>query len=144
MNTENMLCLYTPGALNINTILVKTDAGLVSPYSKQTLDEMLAEYPGSEIIPLDDAVQLIQAASRAHYCKGWKEIDEEKFWFALEVLPPCKWVNNSSSEAFHISERLTGSLVDWYARIGKRYFTKTDDCTLTAEAVIASAATEAL
>ena len=142
MNTEKLFCLYTQGALNINTILNKTDDGLMCPYSKQTLTELLAEYPDSKVIHFDDAIELIQTASRAHYCKGWKEINEEKFWYALEVLPPCKWVNNGSSEAFHVSERLTGSLVDWYARVGERYFTKTDDCTLTAQAVIDSAATE--
>jgi len=56
----------------------------------------------------------------------WR-IDEKRFWYLLEVLPPCKWRRMSDGESFHISERLSGSIVTWAVRIGSDYFELQDD-----------------
>lgn len=51
------------------------------------------------------------------------EEDSEAFWYALEVLPPCRWHTRRGVELFHISERISHDLVNWHARVGDRYFT---------------------
>ena len=40
----------------------------------------------------------------------------------LNVLPPCKWENYGGYSCFHISERLRGNIVSWFAKIGDSYF----------------------
>lgn len=61
------------------------------------------------------------------------EITEERFDEMLEVLPPCRWGTVRGIEMFHVSERLTGNLVSWFARVGGRFFEFTDDASLSAE-----------
>jgi hypothetical protein len=50
------------------------------------------------------------------------EIDEERFMYALEILPPCRWTRPRGVELFHVSERLSFNLVDWYACLNGRYW----------------------
>ena len=54
------------------------------------------------------------------------EITEEKYFDALNVLPPCRWRKLGGVETFHVSERLTRDLANWYARVGERFFTFVD------------------
>ena len=42
-------------------------------------------------------------------------IDAETFNDALNVLPPCRWNTYAGINAFHVSERISGDLVHWYA-----------------------------
>ncbi|MDR9393973.1 MAG: hypothetical protein RI571_06550 [Roseovarius sp.] len=62
----------------------------------------------------------------AEYIAGRITVPEEEteaeFWDALEVLPPCRWHTRGGVELFHISERITGNLVDWHAQTGGRFF----------------------
>jgi hypothetical protein len=44
----------------------------------------------------------------------------------LDILPPCRWHSIGKIEVFHISERLTGQLVSWYARSQDNYYTFID------------------
>ena len=44
-----------------------------------------------------------------------KVIDKTRYWEMLEVLPPCRWTMAGMWEVFHVSERLTGHLVSWFA-----------------------------
>ena len=63
-----------------------------------------------------------------------REINEERFWSALECLPPCKWQGiGTLFETFHVSERLSGNVVSWYVRHGERFFEVDQDATLTRE-----------
>jgi hypothetical protein len=55
-----------------------------------------------------------------------RQITEEEWWDALNVLPPCRWRTVGGVELFHISERVTHDLVSWYARVGDRYVTFND------------------
>jgi hypothetical protein len=54
------------------------------------------------------------------------EITQERFWEALECLPPSRYQRNSGVEVFHICERITGNLVSWYGHKDDRYFTFDD------------------
>lgn len=60
-----------------------------------------------------------------------KRISKQRFWDALEVLPPCRWHNCGGFEVFHVSERLTGDLVAWYAHRGDRYWEFTEQAGIS-------------
>jgi hypothetical protein len=60
-------------------------------------------------------------------------ISKERFWELLECLPPSRWQNISGAEVFHVSERLSGNLVQWCARIGANHYAFTDDAALSVE-----------
>lgn len=77
------------------------------------------------IIDEDELMELERAYIDSRVTEP-KPVTEEKWWDALEVLPPCRWKTVKGVELFHISERITADLVDWYARVGDRYFHFTD------------------
>lgn len=66
-----------------------------------------------------------------------KEITQERWQDSLEVLPPCRWSRHNGVEYFHLSERYTGDVVYWFARLGDRYFEFRNDCGLLGEQVAA-------
>ena len=43
------------------------------------------------------------------------KISKARWWEMLEILPPCRWQMAGTWEVFHISERLYGNLVSWFA-----------------------------
>ena len=59
------------------------------------------------------------------------EVDEERFWWLLEVLPPAKWTRRHGSESFMVIECQTANLYTWCARIGDKYYEMIapNDCT---------------
>ena len=60
-----------------------------------------------------------------------KEITEEQFDDALNVLPPVNWIQTDTLSMFHIAEADTGTLHGQYLHDktnGKYYFAVTDIC----------------
>ena len=61
----------------------------------------------------------------------------EAYHQALNVLPPCRWERYRGIRFFHISERIAGEMVTWYACVGSemdensRFFTFTDRSSAT-------------
>lgn len=55
-----------------------------------------------------------------------KPVSRDRYWYSLEVLPPCRWHTVSGFEVFHVSERITHDLVEWSACRGERYWQWTD------------------
>jgi hypothetical protein len=55
-------------------------------------------------------------------------ITEDDWHDALNCLPPSRWGHSRGVELFHISERITGDLVDWFAQVGGQYFRFVDLC----------------
>lgn len=65
------------------------------------------------------------------------EITEERYFYYLEVLPPCRWtVVEPRISVFHVSERISGSIVTWCINIGKRYFSVDCSDRLSARQVV--------
>lgn len=58
-----------------------------------------------------------------------EEIDEARFFEALEVVPPAKWHTKEGLERFFLGEATKGSWAQQYARLGERYVTKLADMT---------------
>lgn len=93
----------------------------------------IADYGDSVVImDLDEAESMV----RAKYIEPPKRITKERFWWMLEVLPPCKWARRSGAEAFHISERIYADLVSWVVRVGDDYWELVDSDKLTFDEVV--------
>ncbi len=92
-------------------------------YSRQTLEEIRADYPDAVYMLFDEAIKTMYNAHKTNV----EEITEEKYFYALEVLPPAGWINGDDCETFKMSEHICGNITDIYARIGQRYFTYCDD-----------------
>lgn len=88
-------------------------------YSHACHCELEKQY-GSPIMVMDDrdAIGLLEAKRTTEP----KEITLEQFWYWLECLPPERWSKRGGAEVFHVSERITYSIVVWCVRIGERYF----------------------
>ena len=48
------------------------------------------------------------------------EIDEERFFYLLEVLPPADWTRGELFECFRVIECQTADLYTWAARLGTK------------------------
>lgn len=90
----------------------------VGRYSGKSLAELSKEYGELKEMTMDAAYQL--KTSMLMTCP--KEITKERYWHMLEVLPPCRWVNNGTTESFFVSEAYSLDLHSVYVRIGQRYY----------------------
>ncbi len=88
-------------------------------YTGLTLDEYAKErdYP-FRLIP-DSEFDALLADFEKSLITEPCEITKEKYWYALEVLPPRRYRNG----AFCMSEHNYGNITAWYFQKGERYFT---------------------
>ena len=101
-----------------------TDDGKVL-YSDMSADEYLAQDPALRVVTDEEFDALLSEHADSLVTEPKPESLED-WQYALEVLPPCRWQTYAGIEFFHISERLTGNLVAWHARIGAKCWTFTD------------------
>ena len=124
-----MKCIYQPGKEYLETA---SKSNPPRNLDGETFDEMLTRLNSNlkegetpyEIMDIDQASEQIGAINHAKYCGPWQEITEEKWWDALEVLPPEKWQTVAGVEIFRMMEYTTGDITSHYARIGDRYFSR--------------------
>ena len=107
----------------------------VTLYSGRTLEQMQAEYPDAVVLPWEEAHE----RERAQFVTQISETTRERFWEMLEILPPCKWTRYEGEESFFVSEAIHSDIHSWFARIGERYFTLDDSCTLTHREIMLAA-----
>jgi len=105
-----------------------------------TWEGHLQKYPGNEYFE-----GYLQAAKEAEYRvmteeefrrkerafyinSPLKTISEERYNEMLNILPPLHWTNIRGVEMFCISEMLTGSYTDQFAKVGDdKFYAKTVD-----------------
>ena len=58
-----------------------------------------------------------------------REITEDAWWYALEVLPPMRWRSNGIVESFLMSEYMSGPYTEQYYRLDDRHYVKMVDAT---------------
>lgn len=86
-------------------------------YGGQTRAELEAE--GYAVQNVEDVV----AASERHYSEPPKEITQEEYLSALEVLPPGDWQGvGGHLESFYCTEFISGRVTRQYVRIGKKFY----------------------
>jgi len=121
------MCFYVPGATSI--IDTARPDGRSVCYG-HALAEVQARYPGAQLMSLDDAATLANAELDRTFHRGVPtEITEDRWMYALEVLPPCRWTRDAEGERFYVSELLYGDVASWYVRLGDRYFEINDHVT---------------
>ena len=120
------LAIYKTGSTEIQTTVHNGYADFTAHKNggvNFTVDEYLAHLgPDFVCIPFDEACKLCDQAQESTFCTPWKEIDADKWTYALEVLPPEKWKRVNSVELFRMSEYTCGIITGHYARIGDRFF----------------------
>ena len=131
-------CWYVPGSTNIID-MIHPITGLTAILDRDRAS-ILAENPTAERVSYVEASRQIEAAAVTKFKRDVTEIDQDKFWYALEVLPPVGWTTHRAVESFRMSERTWGTLTNIYARLGERYFVLTDDITLPAADIAARVA----
>lgn len=92
----------------------------------ETIEEIRLRYPDAVYMEWDNASKLMDENNRLPV----SEITIERFWYALEVLPPEGWKQESGCESFKMMERWSGNITDIYVRIGERYFELRDSFLL--------------
>ncbi|MFW5705333.1 MAG: DUF1419 domain-containing protein [Nanoarchaeota archaeon] len=108
------LVVYEEGETNLKTQL--TDC-LKCVYSgEQYLKE------DCRIMTYDEAYKRILEAEEKKYIKPLIEINEEKFFYMLEVLPPLQWKTLEEIEIFSMSEKLCGDITGYYFKYKNKYY----------------------
>ena len=130
---EDTKCFYQPGESGIVDV-ARPDGK--SAIDKEDLTAICKRYPGAVLMPFNEACRQADAAKRARLCTGAHEITEEKWIYALEVLPPMDWVRHQGSESFKMSELTSGNLTAIYCRIGDKYYTLTEDVKMPHDKII--------
>ncbi len=97
-------------------------------YSHKTLNELSIQYK-AEIVVMDRAEAY--HLQDAKHITPVSETDAEYFNEMLNVLPPSQWRDLGSFEHFFLCERISGSIVLYLVRAGKRYFKFQDKAGMT-------------
>jgi len=117
----------------------------------KTTEEYLRENHSYKLMPLREAVELVEKANRIKYKAGVLfPVTEEQYWEALECLPPSRVTNDERGKTWHMSETTTGTLATWYISLHglkptPRYsvtecvFTKHDDLIKLAQGAFKNA-----
>tara|TARA_Y100000310_G_scaffold43727_1_gene40755 strand:- start:130 stop:552 length:423 start_codon:yes stop_codon:yes gene_type:complete len=72
---------------------------------------------------IDDAeLAALDAAYTADRVTAPLEIEADRFDEMLNVLPPSRWHRAGAFEVFHVSERISHNLVNWFAAKGEKYW----------------------
>jgi hypothetical protein len=99
-------------------------------FTEFTLEEYYVEHPERKawaLLTWDELDVHIQAHEQS-LIGDVVEVDKERYWEMLEVLPPERWGTHKGVESFHVCEHLTGNLVAWFGQIHDKYFEFTDSC----------------
>lgn len=107
-------------------------------YSDMTLEAYKAERGGNyELINEAELTARLDAYYDSLKTKP-EPITEKSYYELLECLPPCRWATVAGWSTFHVSERLTGNLVQWCAKKDGRFYGWTDDAAMSKEALAAT------
>ena len=98
----------------------------------ETLAEVQLRYPGAELVPWQE----LSERRRTLALTPPVEIDRDRWWYLLEVLPPEDWTHRGGAETFKLSERTTDDITLCCVRIGKRYFSCQRPDSTTHEALV--------
>lgn len=133
MSVNKTLVICIPGSTNAEDEAVLINGEYVGKYSNKTLAQFQEQNP--EYI-VKDWVEFCSERDEKMKTEP-VEITEEKFWDALEVLPPEDWARFGRTESFKMCEYFCGMITAVYARIGDKYYTFHDVATIQHDEIIA-------
>lgn len=97
-------------------------SGIVAYTGGKSLDEYRAGLSYDVRVIDESELDSLIAAFESSRVTEPELIDADKWEYALNVLPPARWQTVRGVNLFHVSEHISGDLVDWYARIDDRFF----------------------
>lgn len=109
---------YVPGCAWIIDQAALVAGEYLSFYQRKTLEQMATQYPGVQLVEMDDAIAQSQEAVRLPV----SEITQEQFDDALGCMPPQQWHHSDGAESFKCCEHYSGNITSIYARVGVRFF----------------------
>lgn len=121
-------CIAVPGSDSI--VDVCDPATLRTRIAGETLDEVRQRYPGAELTTIE--AHCADKAARQDTPIAWREIDEERFTWMLECVPPAamRGARFLVGEAYD-HHALTGEArFHGYKQEGARYFETTRPITV--------------
>ena len=104
----------------------------ICPITKKTRAEFIAD--GYTVLSDDDYFSFLEEWENKNFIGKWKEITEEEYNDALNVLPPVAWYDGG----FFISERYTSNISDFYQKYNGRYYTSYQRWSTKREDIIKS------
>lgn len=105
----------------------------------QTLADYLAENPQCYALNSAQADEYLQKQFDSMVTEP-EPCTAEHWQNMLEILPPCRWQTVRGVNMFHVSERLVGNIVSWFARIGESHYTFNDHADCEMESLAAKVA----
>lgn len=97
-------------------------SGTVAYSGGETFEAFNAARGGQFKLVSDAELDALLAAFHGGMITEPAPITGERFMDALECLPPCRWGRTRGIELFHVSEGITGDLVDWFAAVGGKHW----------------------
>ena len=118
IRTDEPFCGHCESVLNKDGTVGYTNGLTIEQYEQEQ---------GYKLKVLSEAEfnKLYEAWERKLITKP-KRITKERYWEMLVILPPSRFHYVGGFEVFHISERLVGELVSWFANRNDRYYEWTD------------------
>ena len=103
----------------VQTLLMEDDT--VAYSGGLTLTEYEAQHGKAVVVSEAELKEMIEEYVSSIVTQP-ELITKERFWNALECMPPSRWHARCGVEMFHIVERITHDLVSWYGRVDDRYY----------------------
>jgi hypothetical protein len=127
------MVFYVPGSRSVVDVAHQVEGeGWRGLYSGKHQDALTVDYPGLQVVSVEESVKQIEAACRT----APEQITQDAYEFALEALPPEAWVRKVEAESFHFAEHYSGAITTIYARVGKKYFSFLDVYSLTHDEIM--------
>jgi hypothetical protein len=103
------------------TATVEAD-GTVGWSGGKTVAEYEADRGRKFTVISEDELDALTAQFEKSMITVPEAITEDRYWEMLEVMPPSRFGHNFGIEMFHVCEHITGDLVNWFAKVGDKYF----------------------
>lgn len=122
----------SPIPRQIDSVMVGSDGSRVGRFSGENLEQLAARYR-CKIVEMDweELTSQQENAMRTDP----KEITEEQWTEALEVLPPMHWGRWLGVESFCMSEFYSGRMTNIYAKFNGKFWQFMDDAYMGGEAI---------
>ena len=105
-----------------NVVMIDHQGHKTVPYTDLSYDQYLDSHQDCILISVPKFGELLNDYLKELVNQPAKQVDEQRYWHMLDVLPPCRWYTGGLFEYFHISERLTYNLVTYICRNDDEYF----------------------
>jgi hypothetical protein len=113
-------CFANPTQLQAEDVAIEVTEGVyLGQYSRMSLEQLQARDPGIQLLNSEEFLR----SCDLRMTTDPKEVEESRYWYLLEVLPPCSWHRDYGCQSFYMSEFISGNVTSHVVMLDKRYFT---------------------